>query len=222
MGIHWPHTGRWGPGVMAAFEMADMLAESLHKGRPKDEEPHVKRAPPKKGNESGIEYIVRVDLEELGIEESDEFEELQTLFQLFDRDKDGILNLKEFQGIARCLGLHPNYDQAMELAATVSADTSGFSVSFNEYLKLVSNERKADPDEAALLNMFRSLDTDDNGFVLEEDLRKLMTGKAGITNEDIEEMIEEYKKLDVKTKKSNENISEDVIFYQDFVAMLQS
>ena len=47
---------------MAAFEMADMLAESLHKGRPKDEEPHVKRAPPKKGNESGIEYIVRVDL----------------------------------------------------------------------------------------------------------------------------------------------------------------
>ena len=43
----------------------------------------------------------------------------------------------------------------MELAATVSADTSGFSVSFNEYLKLVSNERKADPDEAALLNMFR-------------------------------------------------------------------
>ena len=55
--IHWPHTG-----VMAAFEMADMLAESLHKGRPKDEEPHVKRAPPKKGNESGIEYIVRVDL----------------------------------------------------------------------------------------------------------------------------------------------------------------
>ena len=49
-------------GVMAAFEMADMLAESLHKGRPKDEEPHVKRAPPKKGNESGIEYIVRVDL----------------------------------------------------------------------------------------------------------------------------------------------------------------
>ena len=64
-------------------------------------------------------------------------------------------------------------------------------------------------------SIFRSLDTDGNGFVLEEDLRKLMTGKAGITNDDIKEMIEEYKKLDVnKTKKSNENISEDVIFYQ--------
>ena len=60
--------------------------------------------------------------------------------------------------------------QAMELAATVSADTSGFSVSFNEYLKLVSNERKGDPDEAALLNMFRwrqSLYSEVSGSVLQ-------------------------------------------------------
>ena len=40
----------------------DILGESLHKGRPKDEEPHVKRAVSKKGNEAGIEYIVRIDL----------------------------------------------------------------------------------------------------------------------------------------------------------------
>ena len=59
---------------MATFEL-DLLGESLHKGRPKDEEPHVKRAVSKKGNDSGIEYIVRIDLEELGILE-DEFEEL--------------------------------------------------------------------------------------------------------------------------------------------------
>ena len=65
---------------MATFEL-DLLGESLHKGRPKDEEPHVKRAVSKKGNDSGIEYIVRIDLEELGILE-DEFEELQTLFQV--------------------------------------------------------------------------------------------------------------------------------------------
>ena len=46
---------------MAGFEV-DILGESLHKGRPKDEEPHVKRAVSKKGNEAGIEYIVRIDL----------------------------------------------------------------------------------------------------------------------------------------------------------------
>lgn len=46
---------------MATFEI-ELLAESLHKGRPKDEEPHVKRVPIKKENDSGIEYIVRIDL----------------------------------------------------------------------------------------------------------------------------------------------------------------
>ena len=40
----------------------DILGETLHKGRPKDEEPHVKRAVSKKGNDSGIEYILRIDL----------------------------------------------------------------------------------------------------------------------------------------------------------------
>ena len=45
---------------MAGFELG--IIETLHKGRPKDEEPHVKRAVSKKGNDSGIEYIIRVDL----------------------------------------------------------------------------------------------------------------------------------------------------------------
>ena len=48
-----------------------------------------------------------------------------------------------------------NNEQASEAAKTVSADSTGHSVSFNEYLKLVSNERKSEPDEDALLNMFK-------------------------------------------------------------------
>ena len=52
---------------MAGFEL-DILGESLHKGRPKDEEPHVKRAVSKKGKEAGIEYIVRIDLVRFSID----------------------------------------------------------------------------------------------------------------------------------------------------------
>ena len=43
-------------------KQANAPAGSIHSGRPKDEEPHVKRAVSKKGNDSGIEYIIRVDL----------------------------------------------------------------------------------------------------------------------------------------------------------------
>ena len=37
------------------------ILEDLHGGRPKDEEPHVKRSVSKKGKD-GIEYLLRVDL----------------------------------------------------------------------------------------------------------------------------------------------------------------
>ena len=56
------------------------LMDLLHGGRPKDEEPHVKRSLAKKDNE-GIEYICRVNLEDLGITD-EEFDDLQSLFEV--------------------------------------------------------------------------------------------------------------------------------------------
>ena len=41
--------------------------------------------------------------------------------------------------------------------------------------------------------IFRSMDPKDKGYLLEEDLRKLLKGKSGILAEDVEEMITEYK-----------------------------
>ena len=72
------------------------LLETLHGGRPKDEEPHVKKNAKK--NSEKVDYIVSVDLvsglshistgsfihllqESLGIDE-DEFDDLQSLFQV--------------------------------------------------------------------------------------------------------------------------------------------
>ena len=37
------------------------------------------------------------------------------------------------------------------------------------------------------------MDPKDKGYLLEEDLRKLLKGKSGILAEDVEEMITEYK-----------------------------
>ena len=74
------------------------LNDVLYGGRPKNEEPHVKRTTKKKSEK--IEYIVRVDLDELKINDN-EFEDLQSLFVLFDLDKDGILNFKEYEKLAQ-------------------------------------------------------------------------------------------------------------------------
>ena len=41
--------------------------------------------------------------EELKIDDED-FDDLQSLYRLFDLDKDGILNFKEYEKLLRCLG----------------------------------------------------------------------------------------------------------------------
>ena len=42
------------------------------------------------------------------------------------------------------------------MASLVSVDVSGFSVSYNEYLKLISIKRRAEPDQDTLMEVFRS------------------------------------------------------------------
>ena len=46
-------------------------------------------------------------------------------------------------------------EQARSLAETVSVDRTNHSVSFNEFLKLMSTQREVEPDEETLLDMFR-------------------------------------------------------------------
>jgi hypothetical protein len=41
------------------------------------------------------------------------------------------------------------------MVALVSCDTTASSVSFNEYLRLISVQRRAEPDEESLLGVFQ-------------------------------------------------------------------
>ena len=80
----------------------------------------------------------------------------------------------------------------------------------------------ADIEETiTLIFCARSLDPDEKGFVLEIDFRKLLSGKAGISIDDIEDMIKEYKALNVQQVDIEDKADDDRIFYKDFVAMLK-
>ena len=48
--------------------------------------------------------------ESLDINE-DDFDDLENLFEMYDRDKDGIINLKEIQMVLRCLGMKTSIEQ---------------------------------------------------------------------------------------------------------------
>lgn len=69
----------------------------------------------------------------------------------------------------------------------------------------------------------RSLDLDDKGYVGEEDFRNLMKGKPGITPEDVEEMITEYKGFEKKTEVAQDKEeAEPVIYYQGNIVKYES
>merc|ERR1711915_291517 len=189
------------------------LLDCLYGGRPHNEPPHVKKSMKKHGEK--VDLILRVDLDELGISE-DEFDDLQCLFLLYDHDKDGILNFKGVQKVLKCLGLRLDEEQAKSMVKHVSCDHHGYSLSFNEYLQLVSAQRRREPDEQILMEVFRSFDPTDSGEISEERFRKIMKNKEGVSDEDINEMIDEYRSMSKSTIGA-----ENVILYKEFIAMLQ-
>jgi len=179
-------------------EMAELtkstsnLNELTHNGRPRGEDPHVKKTTRKK--EDKVEYIVRVDLDELKIDD-DCFEDLQSLYKLFDLDKDGILNFKEYEKLLRCLGYRLTEEQAQELASSVSVDKTNFSVSFNEFLRLFSQQQESEPDEGTLVDVFASFDKENTGKISEKVFKQIMLGKGDVSEADIDEMLQEYYRI---------------------------
>ena len=108
--------------------------------------------------------------------------------------------------------------QAKSLARLVSCDRHGYSISFNEYLRLVSIQRKEEPDGDRLLEAFqsvffsyqllfgscflvRSFDPTSSGVISEEHFRKIMRSKESVDEEDINEMI-----------RGRENLSQGKVF----------
>ena len=73
---------------------------------------------------------------------------------MFDCDQDGVLNLMEVQHVLTCIGFRGNVEQAEAMVAEVSVDKTHFSLSFNEFMTLISKQRRADVTGNALLDAF--------------------------------------------------------------------
>ena len=94
---------------------------------------------------------------------------------MFDVDEDGVLNLMEVQHVLRCLGFKGFDEKSVcfskmsqklimifwkikRIVAEVTIDQTHHSLSFNEYLTLISNNRRAQPSEANLIDAFGYLE----------------------------------------------------------------
>ena len=73
--------------------------------------------------------------DELKIDD-DKFEEIQSLYQLYDIDRDGILNFKEYEKLLRCLGYRLNGKKNSNTRQVNSSQVKLVTASLLSYLPI--------------------------------------------------------------------------------------
>jgi calmodulin len=121
----------------------------------------------------------------------DKITECKEVFDLFDKDKDGSITVKELGDVMRALGANPTQTELQEMINEVDSNGSG-KIEFKEFLELFAKKMK-DPDtEEDLIEAFKIFDKDGNGVISAQELRHVMTTLGErLTEEEADEMIRE-------------------------------
>ena len=136
--------------------------------------------------------------------------DLQSAFDLFDKDGDGTITIDELETVMRSLDLHPTRAELQDMINEVDVDGSG-KIEFTEFIQLMSVKGAPSNPDDEIYAAFKVFDKDGNGFISPAELRHvLMHIGEKLTDDEIDEMIRE---ADVDGDGS--------INYEEFVAMMQ-
>lgn len=121
----------------------------------------------------------------------DKITECKEVFDLFDKDKDGAITIKELGDVMRALGANPTQADLHEMINEVDTNSSG-KIEFKEFLELFAKKLKDPDSEEDLIEAFKMFDKDNNGFISAAELRHVMTTLGEkLTEEEADEMIKE-------------------------------
>jgi len=117
--------------------------------------------------------------------------EFKEAFQIFDKNGDGSISLKELGIVMRSLGQNPSEEDLIAIIEKVDVDKSG-EIDFKEFLSIMAIKLKESDSEEDLLEAFRIFDKDGNGLISAHELRfVMMTAGEALKEDEIDEMIRE-------------------------------
>ncbi len=121
----------------------------------------------------------------------DKRNECREVFDLFDKDKDGTITIKELADVLRALGANPSPADVELMFKETDIDNSG-KLEFEEFLTLFQTKISFPGLEEDLIDAFRIFDKELSGTVSVQELKHVMTtlGEA-LTEEEAEELIKE-------------------------------
>lgn len=139
----------------------------------------------------------------------DKIAEFREAFEIFDRDKDGYITIKELGEIMKNLGQSPSEAELQDMINEVDIDGNG-NIDFKEFLGLMARKMRDTDTEEELIEAFKVFDRDGNGLISSAELKHVMVSLGEkITDEEVDEMIKEAD-LD----------GDGYINYEEFVRMI--
>lgn len=139
----------------------------------------------------------------------DKIAEFREAFEIFDKDKDGYITIKELGEIMKNLGQTPTDAELQDMINEVDVDGNG-NIDFKEFLGLMARKMRDTDTEEELIEAFKVFDRDGNGLISALELKHVMISLGEkITDEEVEEMIKE---ADID--------GDGYINYEEFVRMI--
>ena len=120
--------------------------------------------------------------------------QIKASFDLFDRDKKGICDVREIGTIVRHLGICPTEIELRDLITECEEEEPTGFIRFERFERMMSrvlleNQYPRDSEEK-LLRAFRTLDPNNNGYVEAEKIKTLLTTHGErFSGEEIDELI---------------------------------
>jgi len=137
--------------------------------------------------------------------------ELKDAFEMFDRDKDGLISNKELGNILRSLGHEPNDVEIADMINDVDSDEDG-KIDFNEFMHLMHKRAKDSDIEEELCEAFRLFDKESEGRISSSEFRHIMlTLGERLSEDEVDEMIKEA-----------DSKGDGYIYYKEFVKVMLS
>ena len=125
----------------------------------------------------------------LGKIPKDKEQEIKSIFEKYDSDKDGFVNTSELANIIKSINTDVSNEELLELLQEVELEVNG-EINFEKFVSIV-NRREYDVDtEEELLNAFKIFDKEGNGLINLNELKNIML-KVGknLSESEIDEML---------------------------------
>jgi Ca2+-binding EF-hand superfamily protein len=121
----------------------------------------------------------------------DKLEEVQRIFNDFDKNKDGTISVSELEEALKKLGCRTKENELNELLKEFDKDDSGF-LDYKEFCQIVSAQTTDSSSDEFLAEALRAIDTNGDGIIPCSDLISLLTAVGPrLSMEEVEEIIKE-------------------------------